>query len=475
MKGELLSIIEFMEKDRGLERGTVIEAIEQAIETAARKMDGMPPAVRVRLDPETGEISAFSDLLVVADDDQRPEPEDDEEKADVTPWWRLSDVRKFVPDAEVDQVVHIPLDVEDFGRISAQTAKQVIVQRIREAERENILTEYTQRVGDLVHGTVSRYERGNLIVDIGRTEALLPRREQSAMERYRQGDRVRALVLDVRDVNEDTRIPRVILSRANAGLIRRLFELEVPEIYDGIVEIKAIAREAGFRTKIAVVSHDPKIDSVGACVGVRGSRVKNIVQEVSGEKIDIVRWSENIEEFVANALQPVEIVHTFADPDKERILMVVPDDQISLAIGKSGQNIRLTSKLTGWKVDVVRRSEADRVAKEHGVEIAQGPTAASVFGTAPKSAAMKASGTSAAVRARAANIFMTVPEGEETAPARGDTPLKDVKGITPRQASLLAGAGCETISALLSADRKTLLAIPGMGAKTLDKIMAAAN
>jgi len=514
MKSELLSIIEFMEKDRGLERGTVLEAVEQAIETAARKIDGLPPGIHVKIDPETGAIRAWSDVLVMPDD--TPPPEEEEEEAPAAapsaaaaeaansastppsifsasapapaaaptepaapPWWYVSKVRKYVRDAKPGMTVHIELDMEEFGRIAAQTAKQVIIQRIKEAEREKILTEYTQRIGDLVHGTVSRYERGNLVVDIGRTEALLPKREQTPVERYRQGDRLRALVLDVRDT-EEGRVPRVILSRANAGLIRRLFELEVPEIYDGIVEIKAIAREPGFRTKIAVVSHDAKIDSVGACVGMRGARVKNIVQEIGGEKIDIVRWSDNIEEFVANALQPVQIVRTFADPETERILVVVPDDQLSLAIGRNGQNIRLTSKLTGWRVDVVRQTEADRVAREHGLELTQPqpPKLFNVFGEETPER-KHAAPLPASPRERAATIFRPVSAEELAALHDSDTraglPLADVPGITAHQSELLAAGGITTVQALLAAPREQLLALPGIGEKTLEKILEAAR
>lgn len=507
MKGELLSIIEFMEKDRGLERGTVLEAVEQAIETAARKIEGLPPGIRVKIDPETGTIRAWSDVLVMPDDtppeeEEAPAPPEPVERtaparaagavgsifttpgtamaaaattAAGPPWWYVSKVRKYVRDAQPGMTVHIELDMDEFGRIAAQTAKQVIIQRIKEAEREKILTEYTQRIGDLVHGMVSRYERGNLVVDIGKTEALLPKKEQTPVERYRPGDRLRALVLDVRDT-EEGRVPRVILSRANAGLIRRLFELEVPEIYDGIVEIKSIAREPGSRTKVAVVSHDAKIDAVGACVGMRGARVKNIVQEIGGEKIDIVRWSENIEEFVANALQPVQIVRTFADAETERILVVVPDDQLSLAIGRNGQNIRLTSKLTGWRVDVVRHTEADRVAREHGLELTQPqpPPVFNVFGgEAPERKPAPALPSSP--RERAASIFRPVSPDELAAAAAGETPLSAVPGITTQQAEALAASGVTTVRALLAAPREQLLALPGMGETDLEHILEAAR
>jgi N utilization substance protein A len=489
MKGELLSIIEYMEKDRGLDRGTVLQAVQDAIAAASRKVEGIPPGVHVLIDPNTGAISAHSELLVVADGEPGPAHAEGEEPP---PWLHQSEVLKYLPKAEPGTMVHIDLDMELFGRISAQTAKQVIIQRVREAERENILAEYSQRIGDLVHGTVSRVDRGTLLVDLGRTEAHLPKAEQSPNERYRPGDRIRALVKDVKDT-ELGRVPRVILSRAHPGLIRRLFELEVPEIYDGIVEIKSIAREAGFRTKVAVVSHDIKIDSVGACVGIRGARVKGIVQEIGGEKIDIVRWSDNIEEFVANALAPVEIARSFADAETERILVVVPDDQLSLAIGKSGQNIRLTSKLTQWRVDVVRQSEADRVAREHGVELTPAETKPATVFVQPEGVDVPppAPSRSAATpkepskprtkRERVASIFKTLEETSapvpDTAPAAPMTvpTLDDVRGITPDIICILKDNGITTVAELLAANPATLAALPGMDAATVDGLVDAAR
>jgi len=469
MKGELLSIIEFLEKDRGLDRGTVIDAVQEAIAMAARKVEGLPPDVHVTLDPVSGAITAYSDVLVVPNDEPGPVVEEGQPPVN---WWHLKAVRKYLRDAQPNTVVRIVLSVEDFGRISAQTAKQVIIQRMREAEREKILGEYVSRIGELVHGTVSRIERGTLVIDLGRTEAHLPKTEQSPTERYRPGDHVRAVVKDVKDT-EEGRVPRVILSRTHAGLVRRLFETEVPEIYDGIVEIKAIAREPGFRTKVAVISHDPKIDSVGACVGIRGSRVKNIVQEIGGEKIDIVRWSENIEEFVANSLAPVELARCFADPESERILVVVPDEQLSLAIGKSGQNIRLTSKLTQWKVDVVRQSEADRVAREHGVELAPAvvkPTAVTLFG---KQAA-RAERRPRNAKERVASIFHSLESIQA-----GDTPtarsLSTVPGMTAEIAKSLIEHGLTNVDELLASDVATISAMPDIGDANAAALLDAAR
>ncbi len=473
MKNELLTMIELLEKDRSLDKGTVISVVEQAIETAARKIDSLPPGVRVHLDTESGNINAYSDVLVIADDEEIPEEdnsEDSEFDATLTvPSWHLSKVKKYSPTAEPGQVIRIPLDIDTFGRISAQTAKQVILQRLRDAEREKILNEYSNKIGDLINGMVSRHERGNLVIDIERTEALLPRAEQSSSERYKPGDRLRAVVIDVRDTEED-HIPRVILSRATTGLVRRLFEIEVPEIYDGFVEIKNIAREAGYRTKVSVVSHDSKIDSVGACVGIRGSRVRNIVQELNGERIDIVRWSDSIEEYVTNALSPVELVQVFADPETERILVVVPDDQISLAIGKSGQNIRLTSKLLGWKVDVVKESEANRVASEHGVDISVEEESDSIFDSSSDFTATTKSKT-AAVNESGSSIFATDEEFEVAKAASTSKKLNEIDGITSKQVEAFETAGIITAHDLLTAEKETLLSIPGIGEKTLEKII----
>ena len=481
MKNELLTMIELLEKDRSLDKGTVVSVVEQAIETAARKIDKLPPGVRVHLDPENGNINAYSDVLVIADDEEIPEEDisedsDSDAEFDTTltvPSWHLSKVQKYVSTAEPGQVIRIPLDIDTFGRISAQTAKQVILQRLRDAEREKILNEYSNKIGDLINGMVSRHERGNLVIDIERTEALLPRAEQSSSERYKPGDRLRAVVIDVRDTEED-HVPRVILSRATTGLVRRLFEIEVPEIYDGFVEIKNIAREAGYRTKVSVVSHDPKIDSVGACVGIRGSRVRNIVQELNGERIDIVRWSDSVEEYVTNALSPVELVQVFADPETERILVVVPDDQISLAIGKSGQNIRLTSKLLGWKVDVVKESEANRVATEHGVDISVEEESNSIFDEKTSSTTTTTQKTTA-VNDKGTSIFASDEEFAEVKAASTSKRLNEVTGITTKQAEAFEASGINTIHDLLTTDDKILLSIPGIGEKTLEKIIKTAR
>jgi len=247
------------------------------------------------------------------------------------------------------------MDASSFSRIAAQTAKQVIIQKVREAEREGVFNEFKDRLGELVNGIVRRYERGDLIIDLGRTEALLPHREQVPRENYRQGDRVRAYISDVRMA---TKGPQIILSRTHPGLLIELFKMEVPEVSEGIVEIKAVSREPGSRAKIAVVSNDPDVDPIGACVGMRGARVQNVVSELRGEKIDIINWTPDIARFACSALSPAEVTRVYVDNDEESLEMIVPDDQLSLAIGKKGQNVRLAAKLTGWKIDIMSETRA---------------------------------------------------------------------------------------------------------------------
>jgi N utilization substance protein A len=275
------------------------------------------------------------------------------------------------------------MDASSFSRIAAQTAKQVIIQKVREAEREGVYNEFKERLGELVNGIVRRYERGDLIIDLGRTEALLPHREQVPRENYRQGDRVRAYISDVRMA---TKGPQIILSRTHPGLLIELFRMEVPEVAEGIVEIKAVAREPGSRAKIAVASNDPDVDPIGACVGMRGARVQNVVSELRGEKIDIINWTPDIARFACSALSPAEVTRVYVDSEEESLEIIVPDDQLSLAIGKKGQNVRLAAKLTGWKIDIMSETRAaeaelEELTRSGGSEDAAG-TASSELLTA---------------------------------------------------------------------------------------------
>ncbi len=376
MNGDLLTVLEHIEREKGIKKEILIEAVEQALISAARKDLG-PQAkeIQVKLNPESGELKVLSDGKEVKS--------------------------------------------EKFGRIAAQTAKQVIIQRIREAERDVIYEEFQKKIDSLTNGLVHRFEKGNIIVDLGKTEAILPRSEQSPKETYRQGERVRVYILEVR---KNAKGPHIVLSRTNAGLVRRMFELEVPEIYEGIVQIKAIAREASERTKIAVYSNDEKIDCVGACVGMRGSRVKNIVRELKGEKIDIIRWNEDPQEFIAGALSPAKVTSMKIDKEKKSAQVLVADDQLSLAIGKRGQNVRLACKLTGWSIDI-RSADGAKEKKEK----------------------------------------------------RKKPDLTGLSGIGKKSQAVLVEAGFETVDELSKSKASDLIKIKGIGKKKAEKIIAQAK
>lgn len=338
MNNELQTILTYMEKERGLDREVLIQAVEFALQSASRKNIGIEPEVKVRIDRKTLDIKAFSQAVVV--DSASPK------EGEVS----LSDARKVNPAAAVGDSIEIEIKPKNLGRIAAQTAKQAIMQKIRQAERDIVFEEYKDRVGDIVSGSVRQFNRSDIIVDLGRAEALLPSRERVPIEEYQVGDRIRAYVLEVQ---QNTAGPGITLSRSHPDFVKALFKLEVSEIADRVVEIKGIAREPGYRTKIAVVSHDEKVDPVGACVGMRGIRVKNIVRELSGEKIDIIRWSDDIKTYVTNALSPAKLLKVSIDENRPNVVSVVADpEQLSLAIGKRGQNVRLTAKLVGWKVDI---------------------------------------------------------------------------------------------------------------------------
>ena len=383
MSTELLTVLENIEREKGISRKVLIESVEAALVSAAKKViHDKDKEVEVKIDLETGKIHI------------------------------LSDGKEIVSN--------------EFGRIAAQTAKQVIFQKIREAERDVIFNEFQEKGGSIVSGTVYRFEKGALLVDLGKTEGILPKREISPRDSYRQGDTIRAYVLEV---NKTAKGPQILLSRNHPGFVKCLFELEVPEVADGMVEIRSVSREPGDRTKIAVWSKNDKVDCVGACVGIRGSRVKGVVKELQGEKIDIVRWNENIEEFIQAALSPAEVSSVkITNQAEKKVEVVVGDDQLSLAIGKNGQNVRLASKLTGWSIDI--RSKKD-IAKE------------------------KLESTMA-------------PEEAVSSSSEG---LESVKGIGPKTAEVLAAAGFKTVEDLKKASADDLLAVKGIGKKTVEKIM----
>jgi len=388
MSSEILTILDSIEREKGIPKDVLFEAIESALVSAAKRILGKEREdIEVTIDRETGEI-------------------------------KIAAAGKKVKSVE-------------FGRIAAQTAKQVIIQKIREAEREIIFDDYHKRIGTIVSGSVHRFERGNIIVELGKTEGFLPRFQQCPNERYKQGDRIRAYLLEVAKTN---RGPQVVLSRSDEAFVRKLFELEVPEIAEGIVEIKAISREAGERTKVAVYSKDEKIDPVGACVGMRGNRVKDIVKELHGEKIDIVRWKEDIEEYLKAAIAPAQVSSLKVDKEKKSIEVNVKEDQLSIAIGKHGQNVRLASKLIGWELDI-------RPAKE----------------TKEKTASV--------------NILLK----QEKKVAEKAFPIKKLSGIGKKAEATLIAAGFDTVLKIAATDAKTLAKLEGIGKKTAEKIIASAK
>ncbi len=390
MSAELITVLENIEREKGISRRVLVESIEAALVSAAKKvLHDKEKDVQVKIDLPTGKIQIFSDGKEIVS--------------------------------------------QEFGRIAAQTAKQVIFQKIREAERDVVFNEFHGKVDSIASGTVYRFEKGALLVDLGKTEGILPKREMSPRDNYHQGDTIHAFILEV---NKTAKGPQVILSRSHPGFVRTLFELEVPEVAEGTVEIKSVAREAGDRTKIAVWSKNDKVDCVGACVGIRGSRVKGVVKELQGEKIDIVRWSENVEEYVRAALSPAEIgaVKILSEEEK-KVEVVVGDDQLSLAIGKNGQNVRLASKLCGWSIDI--RSKKD-IAK--------------------------------------AVLDATLGEGDGSVlPEEGQAganELEALEGVGPKTAKALAEAGYTTVEQLKNASKEDLLNVKGIGQKTIEKIVA---
>lgn len=398
MNGELLAVLDHIEREKGISKEVLIQTVESALVSAARKIVGNKTGeVTVKVNRDTGGIKIFSD-------------------------------GKEITSA-------------DFGRIAAQTAKQVIIQKIREAERDVIFSDFQSRLGDITTATVHHIGKQGMVVDLGRTEGLLPYKEQVPKENYRQGERIRAYVLDVK---KTTRGPQIILSRAHPGLVKRLFELEVPEIYEGIVEIKSISREPGDRSKIAVWSKEEKVDSVGACVGMRGGRVKNIVRELNGEKIDIVRWNEDIKEYIANALSPAQVISIKVNKEERGVEVLVDDDQLSLAIGKHGQNVRLAAKLTGWGIDIISRSQAEE-KKEKEKERAEEEK------KTPK------------------KEIEVVVEKEKP------FPTTKLPRIGPKIEKLLKESGFDTLEKLAAASLEDITQIKGIGVKTAVKILKAAQ
>ena len=350
MQPELSRVIEQVSKEKGIDRTIVVSAIESAMLSAAKKIIGPTVHLEAKFNPEVGEVELFKILTVV---EEVTDPE--------TQITQANARANLDPDAEIGDELLEKLD-QSYGRIAAQAAKQSLIQRLRDAERDIIYNEFKDRKGELTHsGIVQRFEKKNIIVNLGRTDAILPEKEQIPRERYRQGDRIRAYILEVEMTSKG---PQIVLSRTHPGFLMKLFEQEVPEVYEGIVEIKGAAREPGGRAKIAVVSNDSDVDPVGACVGMKGTRVQSVVQELRGEKIDIVHWTPDPAEFVCRGLAPAKVAKIIMDEDEKSMEVIVPDDQLSLAIGRKGQNVRLASRLTGFKLDVRSESEADEEARQ---------------------------------------------------------------------------------------------------------------
>jgi N utilization substance protein A len=395
MNADFLAVLEYWEREKGISREVLLNAVQEALLSSAKKAVGPARELRVEIDQKGGDIKAFAKLIVSEKVTNRQE--------------QISqfDARRIKPDAQIGEEIEKEVTPTGFGRIASQYAKQALMQHIRRAEKQLIFTEFKDRVGDIVNGTVRRFERSDVIIDLGRYEALLPHRERVPTEEYQTGERVRCYV---KAVETGPHGPEIILSRADPNFVIKLFQLEVSEISDGTIEVKGIAREPGFRTKLAVYTRDSKVDPVGACVGLRGQRVKNIVRELNNEKVDIIPWSPDVRTFITNALAPAKPKTFEIDENRKRVKVLVNEDQLSLAIGKRGQNARLTSKLTGWQVDI----EADHV----------------------------------------------VHMGFEEKVAQAVQELASIPGITPEQASVIVHAGILNLDALLQADATDLEQMP---------------
>ncbi len=425
MTSDLLMIVRQIMDQTELPQETFIEAIEAALYSAAKRRYGSTHGVTIRIDPELGEIKCYVPKKVV------------EIMQSFAKEIPIEEAVKLKPDAQLDEMLEVEVDPKEFGRIEAQTARQILVQKIKEAERQQVYEEYKDREGEVVTGHVQRMERGSLILDLERTEGVLPFSETPHPNNYQRNDVLKCLILEVQD---SVRGPQVVLSRTHKTLVARLFEMEVPEIYDGLVRLKAIERDPGDRAKVAVTATVDDIDPVGTCVGVKGSRVQTVVRELDGEKIDLLEWDEDPKVFIANALQPATVSRVAIGED-ENAVVTVPDDQLSLAIGRRGQNARLAARLTGWKVDIKSESEAGSQFKEEIV--------GELFGTEP---------------------------GEVDAASTRDAELdlSELDGVGSKIATVLKDSAFPTVELLANASLEDLSSIPGIGVKTAEKIQRSA-
>jgi N utilization substance protein A len=480
MAQNLNFIIEQVGRDKGIDKEIIVEALESAMLTASRKKFGTQKEIEAHYNAETGEVELFQFVNVVGT------IEDSETEIS------LEEARKFDDEAEVGDSLGMKLDTSDFGRIAAQTAKQVIIQRVRDAERENIYNEFKDKKGELITGSVQRIERGNIYVSIGRAEAVLYSREQVPGEFYRQGERIRAYILDVQ---RTARGPQIFLSRTHPALLIRLFGLEVPEISEGIIKIVSAAREPRERAKIAVSSKDGDVDPVGACVGMRGSRVQSVVQELRGERIDIVPYSEDPAKYVCNALSPAKISTVYIDEENRYMEVIVPDDQLSLAIGKRGQNVRLASKLTGWKIDIKSESKMEKISEDAREALKTIPNVGDVMarllynegyrsvediGNSDVEELARKAGISQKTLEKivvsARDILNTPGDREKESPGtESDLTLESLPGVGGKTADLFKSHGVETVSDVANGTVEKLSDIPGVGQKKAEKLVESAR
>jgi len=410
-KGELLPVLEQIERDKGIKKDEILKMIEQALVSAYKKHSGKMVNLEAKINPETAEVQAFIIKKIV------PEVLNDNIEID------LASALKMFPEAKMEEDIRIPVITEDFSRIAAQTAKQVIIQKIRETERQSLLEEFQTKEGILLGGTVHRFVEHNIIVDLGKAEGILPAREQVRRERFSIGERVKVLVLKV---EKGTRGPKILVSRSHPMLVQRLFEQEVPEVYEKMVEVIEVVREPGFRSKVAVKSNNPKVDPVGACVGVKGSRVRPIIDELRGERIDLISWSNDPAKYIAASLSPAKVVSVnIVDEASKHAEIVVSDDMLSLAIGKSGQNARLAARLTGWHIDIKSESQRKEAAQERAAASAEA--------------------------------------------------LSKLEGVGPKTADILNKGGWGNLERLSQAKPDDLTVLRGVGEKTAAKIIEAAK
>ncbi|HEY1911378.1 MAG TPA: transcription termination factor NusA [Vicinamibacterales bacterium] len=460
MSNPLQQTIEALAKEKGIEPDVVISAIEEAVATASRKYYKTGENLKTRFNTDTGQVDLFALKTVV---EEVTTPATEIAITEAREMYRPLYGDEVANSIELGDEMEFPKPTEVLGRIAAQTAKQVIFQKVREAEREHVFAEYNERIGEVMNGNIKRFENGDIILELGRIEAVLPRKEQSRAESYTPGDRVRCVV---KGVNRSAKGPQIVLSRTDPALLIKLFEQEVPEIYDGTVMIRGAVREAGDRAKVAVFSRERDVDPVGACVGMKGTRVQSIIRELRGEKIDIVEFSDDPIAFVTNALSPAKVQRVSIVDDHEHVMeVVVEDKQLSLAIGKKGQNVRLAAKLTGWRIDIKSEEEKRREVEAQFGELEGAAGEAAGEGASETSETGEDQGESA-----------TAEAGAEPSVAADETPLPySLAGVSDKTVRKLVEGGFATLESLAAATAEQLSEIPGVGGKTAEKILAAAR